>query len=526
MTVVDINAVREWLGRLPGGSPAGAQSDDWEVFAKQDRPVVTLFGSYDTGKSSLLRRLLVDAGREVPGWLTISARHETFEVNDAEFDGCVLRDTPGFSVGGSDLRARTNTGRAMAAVGLTDVGVAVLTSQLATAERDLLQELVAQRWPAGTMWFVISRFDEAGVDPEYDLADYRELRDRKVSELRDLFGLDERARIFVVAPDPYQTAGSFTDLDRTTWDEFRGWDGMDDLAGALAAVSSSPDRPEWRAAAGQRYWARVLDETVTELRAQLADYTTQAQVAAQGVARRELWENELDALDKAARAGLDGLVDEVVRRTWDANADDLKTEIQRAFDDWFTRHEVRLQRLRQSVRKTKERERARPSWAGFAALVENLGSDQTTGQPEGSDISGHVETVGPMLIGVLRAATEVAGTPSGRKAAAKAAKTAGRLGKGIGVAEAVLPLAVHVAKFVDEKRSDQARRNEERAAVDARQQVVAECTQRAREAWQPFVDDVRDEIVAETADQVALDAQLRDLVGQLERAVAEGENLS
>lgn len=125
--MVDIDAVRDWLGRLPGGSP-GRHADDWDAFQKRDRPVVTLFGSYDTGKSSLLRRLLVDSGRDVPDWLTISARHETFEVNDVEFGTCIVRDTPGFDVGASGVREQ-NSSRAMAAVGLTDVGIAVLTDR-------------------------------------------------------------------------------------------------------------------------------------------------------------------------------------------------------------------------------------------------------------------------------------------------------------------------------------------------------------------------------------------------------------
>lgn len=146
MTVVDIDAVRDWLGRLPGGSLVGQYVDDWDAFEKLHRPVVTLFGSYDTGKSSLLRRLLVDSGGDVPGWLTISARHETFEVNDTEVGGCIIRDIPGFAVGASDIRAQNNSRRAMAAVGLTDVGIMVLTPQLATAERDVLRKLFTQGW--------------------------------------------------------------------------------------------------------------------------------------------------------------------------------------------------------------------------------------------------------------------------------------------------------------------------------------------------------------------------------------------
>ncbi|GAA2697365.1 GTPase domain-containing protein [Actinoplanes palleronii] len=522
--MVDIEAVRDWLGRLPGGSLAGRYAGDWDAFARHDRPVLTLFGSYDTGKSSLLRRLLVDAGGEVPGWLTISARHETFEVNDAEVGGCTVRDTPGFAVGASDMRAQNNARRARAAVGLTDVGIAVLTPQLATAERDLLQQLVARGWPAGTMWFVISRFDEAGADPEYGLAAYRDLAARKVGELREMFALDERVPVFVVAQDPFQSAGPDTGLDRDTWDEFRGWDGMDALTDAVAAVSPSA-LPGWRQAAGQRYWSVVLDDTVTELRRQLADYTAQAEVAAGGVARRDGWQSELDTLDRAAHAGLDGLVEEVMRRSWapGAGAAELQAEIQRTLDEWFTQHDVRLQRLRASIRKAKERERARPSWAGFASLAATLRAEPEPGAagPGSGAVAGHLEQVGTMLIGALKAVNDVAAT--GRKT--RVVTVAQGWGRHVGTAEAVLPLAVYLAKVVDDRRAGQARQSQDRAAMEQRQQVVDEATRHARDAWQPFVDAVRDEIVAETADQVDLDASLRELVGQLQQAVAEGESL-
>ncbi|MFD9835979.1 hypothetical protein [[Kitasatospora] papulosa] len=524
--MVDIDAVRDWLGRLPGGALIGQYVDDWDAFEEMDRPVVTLFGSYDTGKSSLLRRLLVDSGSDVPGWLTISARHETFEVNDAEVGGCIIRDTPGFAVGASDIRAQNNSRRAMAAVGLTDVGIAVLTPQLATAERDVLQKLFTQGWPVGTMWFVISRFDEAGADPECDLSGYRELSDRKVRELRELFELDGRTPVFVVSQDPFQTAGPDTDLSRETWDEFRGWDGMRDLADAFAAVSPSA-LPGWRHSAGQRYWAAVLDETVTELRRQLSDYTARAEIAASGVARREGWESELDTLDRAAQAGLDGLVEEVTRRSWEptSGTDELQADIQRTLDEWFTKHDVRLQRLQQSVRKTKERERARPSWAGFASLVAALGSgeDASTTPAGPGGAAEHVETVGTMLLGMLKVANKAPGSiPDGT---ARSVKAAGDLGRHIGIAEAALPLAVYLTKVVDEQRADRARLNQDKAAAEKRHQVVTECTQRIRDTWQPFVDDVREAIVAETRDQVDLDASLRQLVEQLQEAVAEGEGL-
>ncbi|KHD77623.1 hypothetical protein MB27_10950 [Actinoplanes utahensis] len=515
--MVDIEAVRDWLGRLPGGSLAERYTGEWDRFARHDRPVVTLFGSYDTGKSSLLRRLLVDAGAEVPGWLTISARHETFEVGEVELGGCVVRDTPGFAVGATDVRARNNTGRAMTAVALTDVGIVVLPPQLATAEHGELRRVLDRGWPAGTMWFVVSRFDEAGADPEDDPEGYGELAARKIGELRDQFRLDEGTRVFVVAQDPFQLAGPATGLGRETWDPFRDWDGMAGLADALAALSPA-DLPAWRRAAAQRYWTTVLDETVTELRAQLAEYTERAAVAATGVARRDSWESELDALDRAAHAGLDGLVEDVMRRSGELGAGELQTEIQRALDEWFTRHEARLQRLRQSIHKTREQDRARPDWTGFAALVATLESGTDTGPAAPGAVADHLDTVGTLLLGALKVATEAGAQTAAKKAAAT-------WGRHLGTAEAFLPVAVHLARLVDQHRTDSAHRDHDRAAAEQRRQVVAACTSRAREAWQPFVDDIRADILAGTGDQAGLDTTLHDLVTRLRQAVTEGETL-
>ncbi|XVV10829.1 hypothetical protein ACQP2X_39220 [Actinoplanes sp. CA-131856] len=526
--MVDIEAVRDWLGRLPGGSLADRYARGWDAFGALDRPVVTLFGAYDTGKSSLLRRLLVDAGREVAGWLTISARHETFEVNDAEIGGCLVRDTPGFTDGADDLRARNNTSRALAAVGLTDIGVVVMAPQLATAEHEVLKRILGQGWPAGTMWFVISRFDEAGVNPEYDLAEYRALSEHKTRELRQMFGLDETARIFVVAPDPFQTGGPDTDLGPETWNEFRDWDGMRALADALETVTPSA-LPQWREAAGRRYWTQVLDDTLAELREQLAGYTAQAQVAARGVDKRDAWEGELDALDQAAQASLEGLVDEVLRRSFEpgAGAAAVQAEIERALSEWFAKHDVPLQRLLQSIRKSKERERAQPSWAGFASLVNTLEAEPAPAGAAGA--AGHVETIGGMAIGVLKAFTSAAEkNPKAKKKAAEklSEKAAETLGQHIGTAEAVLPLAVYLTGLAGDWWADRERRNQDRAAAEKQRQVVADFTRRARETWQPYVGEVRAEIVAQTADQVDLAESLRRLVEQLREAVAEGEQIS
>ncbi len=134
MSNFDIQAAKKWLDEIPGGSLTDVFDVQWKQFASEPRPVATVFGSYDTGKSSLIRRLLVDTGVEVPEWLTISARHETFEVRGGVvLAGCVIRDTPGLAVGAKDVRGgETNTKLAQEAIGLTDIAIVTVTPQLAT----------------------------------------------------------------------------------------------------------------------------------------------------------------------------------------------------------------------------------------------------------------------------------------------------------------------------------------------------------------------------------------------------------
>ncbi|MCR5977781.1 hypothetical protein GDN83_08515 [Gordonia jinghuaiqii] len=516
MNQIDITAVRKWLEHIPGGSLAERYETEWTAFERLDRPVVTLFGAYDTGKSSLLRRLLIDAGAQVPEWLTISARHETFEVNEVELAGCIARDTPGFVVGASDIRAQNNSERALAAVGLTDIGVAVLTPQLATAERDVLREVACAGWPEGALWFVISRFDEAGANPEYDADGYRELGDRKVRELLDVFDQVDRERVYVVAQDPFQTAGPDLDVDREEWDAYRDWDGMRELADAIEQISTA-SLSGLRRAAGQRYWKAVVSEVLRELHDRLAEFTASAEVASHGVARRNSWLSELEVLDRAARADLNGLVEEVFDQSWtaqDNSARDLQREIEIALDRWFTKHEARLQRLKTSIGKAGDRDRARPSWDGFVSLVASVDSAPTVDPNSG--YSRHVEDLGPMLIALLKAT-------QGVQEKASSAKGSNHTVRGVAIAEAAFPVALYIAKIVDDRNAAMA--GGQGAAAYSLTEAVSECTRQANDAWAPFVEDVRALIDAESGEQAALDESLRRIVQDLETAVQEGSNL-
>ncbi len=174
MTEQRTAGARAWLEEVLGADGAVPQASAWNQFAAGDRPVVTLFGAYDTGKSALVRRLLVKAGLEVPDWDINSARHETFVVGAADFRGVSLRDTPVWRPAPS-THPVSPTVDALQAPALSEVG---RRDKPDTADRraGLINMLLGDRWPPGSILLVISKFDSTGVSPEYDLDGHHELR--------------------------------------------------------------------------------------------------------------------------------------------------------------------------------------------------------------------------------------------------------------------------------------------------------------------------------------------------------------
>ena len=78
------------------GSETMAEFDAaWAAFSELDYLRVTVYGPYDAGKTTLIKRLLIEDGTLVPGWLAISGRPETMKTAEAESGGIGYVDTPG-----------------------------------------------------------------------------------------------------------------------------------------------------------------------------------------------------------------------------------------------------------------------------------------------------------------------------------------------------------------------------------------------------------------------------------------------
>jgi hypothetical protein len=215
--------------------------EGWEAVAAPllehdalDRAVVTVFGAYDSGKSTLLKRLLIEEGETIPGWLTISARRETFEAQSVDLSWARLRDTPGLAGGKAEHDVIAHE-----ALALSDAVLLVLPPQLLTGERETIVALfrgnrsgsgVELQLPADAVYIAVARMDEAGTDSTENPPGYEDLCRRKLVELRGQLeregvAFDER-RVFFVSADPYQQVGNRSNVRPEEYDEFRAWDGV------------------------------------------------------------------------------------------------------------------------------------------------------------------------------------------------------------------------------------------------------------------------------------------------------------
>ncbi|MET3422727.1 putative GTPase [Actinoplanes tereljensis] len=229
-----LGQARDVLGHEPGFRP---YLDELSTLDAGDKPRVVLCGDYDTGKSSFIRRLLVDAGLPVPHSLKIRGNPTTAVVAEYDCGDFILVDTPGFHSG---VPAHTEVARAALA---DAAGVLYLFGgNLVRADRTDLTAVLAGDpevglpAKAGRALFVINRADELCPDPVADLDGYAKLCDRKREELHTALGTPSVSldQIFCIAADPFQSGGRRP----ADYDAFRDWDGVDELREALADITA------------------------------------------------------------------------------------------------------------------------------------------------------------------------------------------------------------------------------------------------------------------------------------------------
>ena len=304
------HAVLGVMERLIGAELTAKLAAEWNEHDARDKVEVTFLGPYSSGKSTLLRRLVVDAGEQVPEWLTVSARRETFELNAVDVGELTFTDAPGFAAG-NELHDEL----AKDALALSDAFLLVVPPQLLTTNRELVGSILSGRYFFGepgpgvdrATIAVIAQADSMGIDPEDDVEGMRQLAERKRSELiaqlEDAAGVPlTELQVFCVAADPYEEQARQAQPQRSAFDPYRDWDGIESVTAALAAL---PGRDaELRRSAGIRYFCRVGDDVAAQASA-LAD---EVQASAEELrARQTEWAQQktrVDAVVDAAKADL------------------------------------------------------------------------------------------------------------------------------------------------------------------------------------------------------------------------------
>ncbi|MBX3314378.1 MAG: 50S ribosome-binding GTPase [Actinobacteria bacterium] len=212
------------------------------------RPRIVLAGDFSTGKSSFIKRMLVDSELDVPDGLDVAAQPRTDSAALFRWGDWDIVDTPGFQ---SSRPGHSETAH-RAVLGASLVIILFNPNVVVGATANLLSVLLGAP-DAGRVGkldralFVVNRSDELGIDPRDDLAGYRNLCRRKETELAQALGALQmepggkhvavRAdQIVCVASDPYGTVGDRGAVTRADYDDHRDWDGMDALRQGLAAL--------------------------------------------------------------------------------------------------------------------------------------------------------------------------------------------------------------------------------------------------------------------------------------------------
>jgi predicted GTPase len=204
-------------------------------------PRIVVAGDYSTGKSSFIKRLLVDADLKVPDQLKVAAEPKTAKVEVFGWGDWELVDTPGFQ----SAHVKHSEAARQAVVGASLVILLFNPNLVVGAATDLAAVLVGDR--AGgrieklpRTLFVVNRSDELGIDPREDLPGYKNLCRRKELELAQALGavggptVGRRGgvspkQILCLASDPYGMVGDRDDVGQADYDQHRDWDGMDAL---------------------------------------------------------------------------------------------------------------------------------------------------------------------------------------------------------------------------------------------------------------------------------------------------------
>lgn len=198
------------------------------------RPALAVLGDYNSGKSSLIRRLVVDGGRTPDAAFDIRASPATAVARRYPLGRVDLVDTPGLQSGQDG-----HDDAAMAAVVEAALVFVVVHINLFVGDTALLEQLAAAK--GARLVFLVNRCDELGVDPMAAPEQFLNAQDHKRAELRAAFATRSvevaAEQVHCLSGDPFGLVSGDTTVAPADFDENRLWDGVAAVTGVLADLS-------------------------------------------------------------------------------------------------------------------------------------------------------------------------------------------------------------------------------------------------------------------------------------------------
>jgi len=241
-TSPEAKAVDAWLRALereiePSGAVPRIAARARET--SQRPPAIVLLGDYSAGKSSLLKRLIIETNSPLPEELAVGGAPTTGTALRYPWLHLELLDTPGLqSSRALDTETALNA-LSGAALVVVVVQVNLMVGDIAQIE-SALAGTETQPPLASRALFLINRCDEFGADPAHDPEEFLRRRKRKEDELHELLasrGFTTPVLLHTLAADPYGLVGNRRELSRDDYNEsFRSWDGVLPLVSALTST--------------------------------------------------------------------------------------------------------------------------------------------------------------------------------------------------------------------------------------------------------------------------------------------------
>lgn len=229
------------------------------------RPAVVVMGDYSAGKTSLIKRLLAEAGAPTPPDLHVAAGPATGTTRSYAFGPVELVDVPGFQSGRIEHDKRAIQAAQNAALVIVVLHVNLLIGDTAGID-GLLHGNAQIVGKARRTIFVIGRIDEAGADPRISARDFVVRRERKVEELVTILrskGIHvDPAQVLAIAADPNGLVGDRTPVTREDYpSDARDWDGVATLSDPLLSLEGQGLARLGAAAALDRVRSILVAET-------------------------------------------------------------------------------------------------------------------------------------------------------------------------------------------------------------------------------------------------------------------------